>query len=71
VLLNNHGKRMDFGLLPEVNSGCIYTGPGPGPMLAIAARPLVCARLGEVGSGGALGKGNLNPLSVGVVARRV
>jgi hypothetical protein len=50
---------MDFGLLPEVNSGCIYTGPGSGPMLAIAATPLMCARLGE------------NPLGVGIVARRV
>ncbi|MCV7259015.1 PPE family protein [Mycobacterium shimoidei] len=29
---------MDFGLLPpEINSGRMYTGPGPGPMLAAAA----------------------------------
>ncbi len=29
---------MDFGILPpEINSGRIYTGPGPGPMLAAAA----------------------------------
>lgn len=29
---------MDFGLLPpEINSGLIYAGPGPGPMLANAA----------------------------------
>ncbi|CKU94364.1 PPE family protein [Mycobacterium tuberculosis] len=28
---------MDFGLLPpEINSGRMYTGPGPGPMLAAA-----------------------------------
>jgi hypothetical protein len=67
MLLNNHGKRMDFGLLPEVNSGCIYTGPASGPTLAIAATPLVCARLGEVGSRAAV----VNPLGLGVVARRV
>jgi PPE-repeat protein len=29
---------MDFGILPpEINSGRMYTGPGPGPMLAAAA----------------------------------
>jgi PPE-repeat protein len=29
---------MDFGLLPpEINSGRMYAGPGPGPMLAAAA----------------------------------
>src|SRR5579875_3644237 len=29
---------MDFGVLPpEINSGRMYTGPGPGPMLAAAA----------------------------------
>ncbi|EUA27902.1 PPE family protein [Mycobacterium xenopi 4042] len=29
---------MDFGILPpEINSGRMYAGPGPGPMLAAAA----------------------------------
>ncbi|MFY9766034.1 MAG: PPE domain-containing protein, partial [Mycobacterium sp.] len=29
---------MDFAFLPpEINSGRMYTGPGPGPMLAAAA----------------------------------
>jgi hypothetical protein len=62
---------MDFGLPPEVNSGCMYTGPGSVPMLAVAATPFSCARLGKVDALGSLGKGILNPLGVGIVARRV
>lgn len=66
---------MDFGLLPpEVNSGRMYAGPGPGPMLATAAAwdalaaelQLTAASYGSVISG--LTAGWQGPSSVAMAA---
>jgi PPE-repeat protein len=67
---------LDFGLLPpEVNSGRMYTGPGPGPMLAAAeAWDGLAADLGFASSGYAatlaeLTSGNwIGPTSLAMMA---
>ncbi len=58
---------MDFAFLPpEINSGRMYTGPGPGPMLAAAAAWDDLAA--EVGSTAASYASEVSALTSGAVA---